>query len=206
MPLFAEYFESDYQLVLWKMDEDEAFFREKINLTEKETEYLYRITNSNRRKEWLAIRYLLQNKFNLQQCISYTAEGKPFIDSYHLGISHSFEIAGLILSKYPCALDVEKVLPRIVNIAHRAFSPQELHFAQTPEQLTVCWCAKETIFKLYGHGNIDFKGDIEISTIKNFTDGEIGVFFQLEKRYFGKIKLKTIDDYKVTWIVIPPTE
>jgi hypothetical protein len=60
----------------------------------------------------------------------------------------------------------------------------------TLEQLTLSWCAKESIYKLYGWRNLDFKRNIRIRLPRN----------ENEHAFYGDILLPSgIYTYKLFW-------
>ncbi|HON18005.1 MAG TPA: 4'-phosphopantetheinyl transferase superfamily protein [Salinivirgaceae bacterium] len=204
MPLSYKQTDSEISVVLWHINESEDYFTQKTSLSDKESEFLQKISHPKRRIEWLASRFLLQNELNITDIIAYLPSGKPVLSNQFISISHSFEMVGVMVSKKLCALDIEKVTPRILKVAHRAFSDQELIYAQSSEQLTVYWCCKETIFKLFDDENVDFKRDIIIEPVSDFNEGDISAHYLKKNHYLGNIKLKTVNGYKVTWLTYPP--
>ncbi len=201
MPLYENRKKDDYSLALWEAIEELTFFLDTTRLSNSEFSFFKRITNEKRKREWIIVRYLLQNLMGISQEICYSENGKPSITSQNISISHSGRMVALILSNYKCAIDIEQVSQRISKISHKAFSANELSFAHSDEELTVLWCVKESVFKLYGNGDVDFRNDIAIDSIKDFNSGVISCRFLKKNVLLDNLNLETIGNYKMVWVV-----
>ena len=88
--------------------------------------------------------------------------GKPFLhnSTQHVSISHSHELAAAIIADEVVGIDIQKVVEKIERIAERFLNAEELNFISPSlyrlEQLHVCWCAKEALYKAYGKRELDF--------------------------------------------------
>jgi phosphopantetheinyl transferase len=93
------------------------------------------------------------------------AHGKPYLVNlpYHISLSHSFDYAAVMISKEPVGIDIEQVKEKVERIAHKFMRPEELGFLnekQKINQLYVCWCAKEAVYKCHGQKEISFVNNI----------------------------------------------
>jgi phosphopantetheinyl transferase len=94
--------------------------------------------------------------------------GKPYLVSlpYHISLSHSFDYAAVMISKKrPVGIDIEQIKQKVELIAHKFMQPHELAFItdqQKVQQLYVCWCVKESIYKCYGQKEVSFIDNILI--------------------------------------------
>ncbi len=128
------------------------------------------MTHENKKLEWLAARHLvlsLSNHLGLRYFgVKKDAFGKPFLEKYphHLSLSHSFPyVAAQIDYDQPVGIDLEQPKTKILRIGPRIFSPIELKDAGTDVvKHTVYWCAKETMFKIHGIGNVHFSNQLNI--------------------------------------------
>ena len=187
MPLFYQHtINAITKLAIWHIEEDEAFFLASVPL-EKE------ITHPHKRLQHLAGRYLLRFLFpdfpNEEILIASTK--KPFLpyEQYHFSISHCGDFAAAIVSKIErVGIDIEIETDKVVKIAHKFLNNNEqlqidnwqlniLPSTNNYQLPTLFWSTKETIFKWWGNGAVDFKAHIQLS-INNFaTKGIINASF-----------------------------
>lgn len=128
------------------------------------------IINEKKKLEWLASRQLiltLCNHLGLRFFgIRKDDFGKPFLEKYphHLSLSHSFPfVAAQIDYDRPVGIDLEQPREKLLNIAPRIMSPEELSDAGTNiVKHCVFWCAKETLFKIHGEGGLHFSNQLNI--------------------------------------------
>jgi phosphopantetheinyl transferase len=169
------------KLAIWKIEEPEDFFREKVSLTRP-------IVHSNKRLQHLAGRYLLPFLFPdfPNEEIEIADTRKPFLpdERYHFSISHCSTYAAAIVSgDKRVGVDVELVTPRVEKIKHRFLHPSEVRFVNSQplnEQvnlLTILWSAKEAMYKWYGLGEVDFSEMMQTFPFELKAIGEIEAAF-----------------------------
>ena len=121
----------------------------------------------------LAGRYLLTELFTdfpLEEILIADTR-KPYLDDekYHFSISHCGHYAAAIVSSTNrVGVDVERASPTIEKIRNKFLSDEESAIAfegveksgHRLRQLTLLWSAKETIFKWYSLGNVNFRQHI----------------------------------------------
>ncbi|MDD2564842.1 MAG: 4'-phosphopantetheinyl transferase superfamily protein [Salinivirgaceae bacterium] len=201
MPLVDKRICNDYSLVIWSVEGNLESLLESITLTNDEHRFLEKINNTNRKIEWLTVRYIIQNELGITDPIGYDENGKPGLPNQKISISHSKQLITVLVSLYPCAIDIEQVGQRVGKIAHKAFNESELQHATNNDLLTILWCTKETVYKLYGEGSVDFKTDITVLPIENEMEGSITCYFEKKKTLIDSLQLETLNDYKLVWIV-----
>jgi phosphopantetheinyl transferase len=157
------------RLAIWKLDEPEAFFLQKVPLNKE-------VTHPHKRVQHLAGRYLLTQLFEdfpLEEIVIADTR-KPFLENeaYHFSISHCGNFAAAIASSNQrVGIDIEMVDAKIERVASKFIHPTEMMFLQ---QLilkepslsdltakTILWSCKEAIFKWYGAGKVDFKNHMQ---------------------------------------------
>jgi len=209
MPLFYQHNINQHtKLSVWKISEPEDFFLEKVSLQKE-------ITHKHKRLQHLAGRYLLRilhPQFPIQ--LIETAESKkPFLpnQNLHFSISHCGDFAAAIISKDKLVgIDVELVCAKIENIKHKFLSTTELELVtktgsglniQNYDLLTLCWSVKETIFKWYGKGGIDFKKNMIIRHIsfKN-EEGLVSARFEKGQSVLLSVHCKFFGNLCLTWV------
>lgn len=209
MPLFYQHNINQHtKLAVWKISEPENFFLEKVSIQKE-------ITHRHKRLQHLAGRYLLQilyPQFPIE--LIETAESKkPFLpnQNLHFSISHCGDFAAAIISKDKLVgIDVELAFAKIENIKNKFLSPAELEIVaraglrlnmKNYVLLTLFWSVKETIFKWYGKGKIDFKNNMIIQNF-SFKNDEKFVEARFEKGQpvLLKINFKFFENLCLTWV------
>lgn len=182
MPLFFQNdIDADTRLAVWKIEEEEPFFTEKVPLHRQ-------ITHPHKRLQHLAGRYLLQALFPDFPIglIQVADTRKPFLEdeAYHFSISHCSDYAAVIVSKTKrVGIDIELVNDKIGRIEHKFVNDEEgqllkenrtvidktktLKIPLPNQQLIMLWSCKEAVFKWYGLGNVDFKKHMQVNSIAN---------------------------------------
>ncbi|MBO9619499.1 MAG: 4'-phosphopantetheinyl transferase superfamily protein [Niabella sp.] len=164
MPLvFQETINSFTRLALWKIEEDEAFFKEKVPLHRQ-------VTHWHKMLQHLAGRYLLQHLFPgfPLHLIQIADTRKPYIadEAFHFSISHCGDFAAAIVSTQErVGIDIELPVNKVLRIQHKFINPSEKAILNplTLEEYTQIWSAKEAVFKWYGAGNVDFREHIRFT-------------------------------------------
>jgi phosphopantetheinyl transferase len=159
----------DTRLGVWKIEEDEQFFLQKVPAQRN-------ISHTHKRLQHLAGRYLLKHLFHdfPNELILIADTRKPFLlnDPFHFSISHCGDFAAAIVSKSSrVGVDVEMVAPKIQQVSRKFLNDSEDMYLSgwkdIPkvylEMLTMIWSAKEAIYKWYGNGEVDFKKHISIN-------------------------------------------
>ena len=183
MPLLVE-----HSLPLWGIWKIEESSDELLKLLENKQPYYSFVTDTMteaRKCEWLAARVLVKRLLGFEPDISYTDAGAPFLVglSKRISISHTKGFAAVILSDNPAAgIDIEYMSDRVKKIRTRFMSASEdsqidAHFEI--EHLLVYWSAKETLFKMIGQSDVDFKEHLQIHPFRYSNEG---MFLATERR------------------------
>ena len=180
------------KLVIWNIKEDESYFIQNVTLCERDLEYLSLLKNKKRRLEFWTIRNILQNILNIEENVKYHADGKPFFETaLHISISHTADYVAVGIAAQDLGIDIQEIRQNIISISSRVFSVDELSLpfhASDIEKATYLWTAKESLFKMFGVKNVDFKKDLRITSLPKgkyrIGEGEIK-----NQPNFGKYKL-----------------
>lgn len=165
MALFYQHnINENTKLGIWHIGESEAFFLKKVPLKKD-------VSHPHKRLQHLAGRYLLPvlfSDFPLEEIVIADTR-KPFLENekYHFSISHCGDFAAAIVSsKSRVGVDIEMMTPKISRISHKFLSSGDRHFADaswTPVKFqTIIWSSKESIFKWYSLGEVDFKEHMQL--------------------------------------------
>ena len=173
--------EKNGQLAVWHITENEAFFTEKLPLTDADRAEL-NARKGRRRLEWLAGKYLVRLMVNGAYRVVKDEFGKPHLEGsdLHISISHSSEWAVAIISPNAVGIDIQEVTPRLDRIAWRVMNANKLRQLDPVHRLDhlhVYWCAKEALYKAYGWRELDFRKNIVITPFVFPQNGiEEGIF------------------------------
>lgn len=156
------------EIGLWKIQEEENFFLEKLTLFPEEVVLLERI-KGRRKIEWLASRWLLHlmSGRDIRGACLKDDFGKPYLENsfFEISISHSRELVTVMAAPQAVGIDIQKLVGKIESIAHKFLRPEEMASigeADNIEHLHVYWGAKEALYKAYGRRQLDFKKHIKI--------------------------------------------
>lgn len=197
-------------LGIWKIEEPEEYFLKKVPLKQH-------VTHPYKRLQHLAGRFLLPTLFGdfpLEEIIIADTK-KPFLEDeqYHFSISHCGNFAAAIASSQNrVGVDIELVTPRLKTISPKFLNEEEKKYLRQWEHLsalhlelvTIMWSAKESIFKWYGDGNVDFRKHMVLDgIIVSKPDGwmEIPFVFKKETHIELKITAKIFDGLVMAYVI-----
>ena len=153
---------------IWKIEASFDELSEEIELTQRSKKRLFSMKSEIHQRGFLSIRHLLKEAGYTDHDLYYDTKGKPHLsDGKYISITHSFTFSALIISTIPVGIDVEMNREKIRIIQHK-FVNFERGFINKDDdyvaQLTVIWGAKESLYKIYPHGGLTFKNDIDINS------------------------------------------
>lgn len=169
--LFINEIDKDVRLGVWKMEEN-------LNYEQFASLPFYdrlMSLSDGRRKETASVYSLLfVMTGNKNLVIGHEPSGKPYVEGYKIGISHTKGFVSVILStSYDVAVDIEYINTRVLRIADRFLREDEksnaLQFSNGKKEkgdkdvvpdvvpTLLFWCAKETIYKLYSDERLTFQ-------------------------------------------------
>lgn len=169
--LFINEIDKDVRLGVWEMEENLnyekfaslPFYDRLMSLSE------------NRRKETASVYSLLfAMTGNKNLVIGHEPSGKPYVEGYKIGISHTKGFVSVILSmSCDVAVDIEYINTRVLRIADRFLredeKPNAFQFSKEKKEkgdkdvvhdvipTLLFWCAKETMYKLYSDERLTFQ-------------------------------------------------
>ena len=160
MPLFKTITVSDTTKVLiWKIEEDREVLEHGVELTGNCRTRLSGMKSEIHQRGFLSVRHLLKAAGYCTQDLYYDGQGRPHLkDGSHISITHSFIFSGIIISDEPVGIDIEMQRSKIGRIAAK-FVDYEFSFLDTEQvrELTVVWCIKESLYKLFATEGLSFK-------------------------------------------------
>ncbi|QJW88343.1 4'-phosphopantetheinyl transferase superfamily protein [Spirosoma taeanense] len=173
---------NDCTVTLRPITEDESMLRSGLLLTTPELDELGSISHPAQRVEWLACRVAVQQLAEAQGMTYLGLEkdefGKPhLIDSpWHVSLSHTIGWAAAVLHRVrPVGIDIEPIRDQFRRVVPRVLSEDEItHAAGDPNRLAVYWCAKESLYKLYGKRQLSFREHLHVEPFKDGAEQLIG--------------------------------
>lgn len=158
---------------------------------------------------WFASRVLLQHVFEDSVFeIHKDSNNKPVLKvngrDYFISISHSFEYATIFVDPHlETGIDIEKIDERVNRVSHKYMSEEENLFtihAHTTLYRTLIWACKETLYKIYGRKEMDFKTHLLIHPFDINENGIIhGSILKSNAPVLLDINYEIFDGYVLTY-------
>jgi len=193
-------------IAVWKVTETMDELLKQTHLSAAEEESFNTSKNEARKKEWLAVRALLQQLRPARPVIKYKENGKPYLSGSPEGISisHSGQYIAIALGKQAqTGVDIEQIHPKIKRIAERFVNEKEKVFLKESillEQLCLIWCAKEVLYKMHPAGMLNFKSNLFVSPFDVTEKGEIeGHIIENSTDKLYMLAYQKIDNYMLVY-------
>lgn len=97
----------------------------------------------------------------------YYRDKKPFIEKGNVSLSHCSEgVAAVYSANLEVGIDIETKRSQVLRIATKFTTKEETALISTNEAdaLQCVWGIKESLFKLYGYGDVDFQKHLTITS------------------------------------------
>lgn len=211
MPLvYQQNINATSKIAVWHITESEDFFLSTVPVQRE-------IKHWHKRLQHLAGRLLLKElypEFPVEM-IQVADTRKPFLENepFHFSISHCGDYAAALVSRtHRVGVDVELLNEKIEQIKYKFTGDEEMKiFAQqlmdnikysilNIQFLTLCWSIKESVFKWWGRGEVDFKKDIVLKLAKG--SPEQGVVHCIFRNDFDlDIHYLFFNNNFLTWVI-----
>ena len=144
---------------------------------------------------------------------------KPYLENeaYHFSISHCGQYAAAIVSRCNrTGIDIELMTDKIKRIAHKFLDEEEekvlgersgqlpLNASDLPlNLLTMAWSTKESVFKWYGKGEVDFRMHMNIKKLIPINDHQYSTILKFKKNeeLFLYLHSYFFDDLCLSYVV-----
>lgn len=163
MPLYKTITPNTQTIVkIWKITESFNDLMQTVNLKPKSLERVLNMKSELHQRGFLSVRCLLKAFGYEDVDLSYDENGKPYLkDGKHISITHSFQFSAVIISDTIIGIDIEKQRDKIVVIANK-FIDYEFNYLNKNasdyiNKLTIIWCIKESLYKLFSTPGLSFK-------------------------------------------------
>jgi 4'-phosphopantetheinyl transferase len=158
---------------------------------------------------WLSSRLLLQSMLQPFPPGLYKDDfGKPCLTdpSWKISISHSGRYSGILISEdRENGIDIERVSDRILKVAHKFVNDKENAFIRKGDEIKMMhllWSAKESLYKLYGRKELDFRRNLHVEPFTLEEEGSFEAVISVEG-YMQELEVfyEFLDEYVLTWVV-----
>ncbi len=176
MPLLFK--RTDPLFGVWKMEEDSGRLLEMLSLKEEYRPFLEQVSAETRRRERLASRVLLSELLGREPRVGYHPSGAPFLLNapFFVSFSHTKGYAAAIVGDKPVGIDIEYRSDRVLKVRSRFLTLAEeasIDPRHPAEHSLIYWCAKETLFKVLGQEEVDFREHLSVEPFMFDTTGQI---------------------------------
>jgi phosphopantetheinyl transferase len=181
MPLLKIIRNQHNQIGLWALEENPAELEKMLILSEQDRIQLEKFTSLFRKREFLAVRIVLTKLLGSYPEVIYDQRHRPFLAgrNINISISHSRSLVAVIISERPAGIDAEELHRDITPIVGRFMNTREIAWSTLhpdPDKVRIlCWSVKESVFKLMGVENIEFRSMISIDPADTSEHGSVKV-------------------------------
>ncbi|NJX15334.1 4'-phosphopantetheinyl transferase family protein [Tamlana crocina] len=175
MPLYKTISPNSQTTVkIWKITESFDDLMASVNLKPESLNRVMGMKSELHQRGFLSVRRLLQEFGYADTDLFYDENGKPHLkDGRQISITHSFNFSAVIISDSVIGIDIEKQRDKIQIIAHKFIDYESDYLDKTAddyvEKLTMIWCVKESLYKLFATSGLSFKQHCLVIPI---SDGE----------------------------------
>jgi len=153
---------SNTTVKIWKITESFDALLKPVALREVCMQRVMGMKSELHQRGFLSVRHLLAEFGYTDHDLFYDENGKPHLkDGKHISITHSFQFSAIAISNQEIGIDIEKQREKIKIIAHK-FTDYETDYllekaSDYVRKLSVIWCAKESLYKLFATLGLSFK-------------------------------------------------
>lgn len=194
------------RLGVWKIEETSGELLQKLQQPELYLPCLAELSIEKRRRERLASLVLLKELAGSEYPVEYRPHGAPYLpgQSLSLSISHTRRYAAVLLSNQPAAgIDIESRSSRMQPVRDRFLAPEEqafIHPEAENDHALICWCAKETLYKMLGQREVSLTGHLHIRPFPYASAGQIEVYeTRTEARLSFTLAYRIFPDFVLVW-------
>ena len=163
MPLYKTIIPNSQTTVkIWKITESYDEWMSKVELRPNSFERVLGMKSELHQRGLLSVRQLVQAFGYTDADLFYDENGKPHLkDGKCISITHSFLYVGVIISDNEVGIDIEMQRDKIARIAPK-FIDYEFNYLKKDSdnyinELTIIWCIKESLYKLFATPGMVFK-------------------------------------------------
>ncbi|MEY2963896.1 MAG: hypothetical protein RL754_1157 [Bacteroidota bacterium] len=146
------------------------------HLSEADFHRLENLRTPSRKVEFFAARKALASATALERLSELHYQGKkPHLHHGYLSMSHGSGLAAATYSDHlEVGIDIESTRPQLLRIQHKFVREDERSLLEAlgPQRgLQFLWGIKESLFKLYGHGGVEFIDHLHVISLERQSNG-----------------------------------
>ena len=159
MPVIEDiHLSSTTRIIVWEIKETIDFLKSELNLSDFSKNTLRKKKSEIHQKQFLAVRNILELLSIHDSDISYDLDGKPFIKSIYISISHSKEFVAVLVSDQKVGVDIESNSDKCFQIKQKFIGVENEFPIKIDRKIAqILWNMKESLFKMMDFKEIDFK-------------------------------------------------
>ncbi|WP_111706321.1 4'-phosphopantetheinyl transferase family protein [Lutibacter citreus] len=208
MPLYKTIKPNKHTTIyVWKIEASLCELSKEIELNERSKKRLLSMKSKLHQRGFLSVRHLLREAGYTDFDLYYNENGKPHLkDGKNISITHSFNFSAIIISDSEVGIDIEMNREKIKIIQHKfvnfesGFIHQDDDYIQ---QLTVIWGAKESLYKIYPHGGLTFKNDIDINSFQIIDKKTTGFIKAEDWQKSYNIYFEQVENFTLVYAIDP---
>lgn len=210
MPLFKTIKPNKHTTIyVWKIEESFDALSKDMLLNDRSKNRIQSMKSELHQRGFLSVRHLLKEAGYSDSDLFYNENGKPHLtNGKHISITHSFTFSAIAISSNEVGIDIEKNREKIKIIQHkfvnfeRGFIHEDDDYIQ---QLTVIWGAKESLYKIYPHGGLTFKNDIDIDSFQMANKKTTGIIKVKDWNKKYDIGFEQLENFTLVYALEPAT-
>jgi phosphopantetheinyl transferase len=162
MPLYKSITVNSQTIVkIWRIGESYEDLIKPLALKLESQNRVDGMKSSVHQRGFLSVRHLLREFHYTDSDLYYDTNGKPHLkDGKHISITHSFNFSAVIVSDSEVGIDIEMQRAKIKIVAQKFIGYENQYLSdEDPDlvrKLTVIWCIKESLFKLFATPGLSF--------------------------------------------------
>ena len=191
------------RILIWQITETIDILLSKIQLDNSSQQILDLKKKEIHKKQFLAIRNILELMSSEKYLVSYSEIGKPYLNSKkNISVTHSGSYAALIVSDKQVGIDLEEFGEKIKKI-EKKFLDVELDYPidLSISNLLVYWNIKESIFKSLENKPMDFRKNIIVLPLEKENNKVKSWYINNDEIYSFCSYYKVFKNYTLAYVI-----
>lgn len=191
------------RILIWQITETVDILLSKIQLDNSSKQILDLKKKEIHKKQFLAIRNILELMSSEKYLVSYSEIGKPYLNSKkNISVTHSGSYAALIVSDKQVGIDLEEFGEKIKKI-EKKFLDVELDYPidLSTSNLLVYWNIKESIFKSLENKPMDFRKNIIVLPLEKENNKVKSWYINNDEIYSFCSYYKVSKNYTLAYVI-----
>ena len=174
MPLIDTFYDNNSKIGIWEIDNNDKLSKYNQWLSASYHPDVLNYKNKTRIQQVFAAR-MLSNELYPGYELCQNKQKKPFLKppDFYISLSNDNNYVAMIGSNIRCGIDIQSEKSNIKKIQHKFVNTYDCINNGNLNELMWLWCAKETLYKVFGVPEILFKEHLI-------------VFYNDENQLYGK--------------------